>query len=490
MYRCALVGLLVASAALLSDAFLPSKSPSIGFPPSLRPFQFCPTPPLAAKPDDNESLEQPTSWLATLCLPLWIVYVSNQWSRSSIYYLVDFGSQAEASQAMNVDIGFGEAQYGLLASVAFTSLFAVASLGAGVAADRTNRKTLTIASALGWSVATLATAVASDYNQVVAARILMGLACAFSTPTAYTLIKDGVPDSRQALASSLYGTGVAAASGLASLCIIIDQQLGWRGTLDLIAVFGLTSAILAALLLPNDPKTLSSSGDSDTLRELNIVEDIQQIVATDRVKWLFLGSFLRFSSGLSIGVWGASFFRMNFADDQSSYAVAQAVISVVAASLSGLLGGSVADWLSSQTKEDPVGRRLWVPVVGSILAAPTWYWAVQTDQSFETAMAWLAAEYFVAECWFGPTISTMQATVGPAVGGTAQGIFTLTGAVANFAPSLLGYIYGLTTSSSGESPTELSSLLAAGVCFGYLSSAFCFGMASLSVPEDTDAKKQ
>jgi predicted MFS family arabinose efflux permease len=465
------------------------------------------------KPDGKNSKEEAVeltssssspAWLLTLCLPLWLVYISNQWSRSSLYYLVDFSKDALASKAMNVDIGFDEGQYGVLASVAFTSLYAIASLGAGVASDRYNRKTLTVLSAISWSVATAGTALSHSYEQVVLCRVAMGLACAVSTPVAYTLLRDAVPRERQALASSLYGTGASLATGLASLSILIDSAVGWRRTLEIIAVFGFASAGLSVLLLPNDDDTkssLSTDKDHAPLQEMelrspsSILSDVQQIVSTGRVKWLLLGSFFRFSAGLQIGVWGAPFFRMTFADSQSEYAVAQAAISIVGASLSGLLGGVIADWLfsSSTTWGDAVGRKLWVPVVGSLLAAPMWYCAIQADQSFETSMAFLAAEYFVAECWFGPTVSTLQTTVGPSVGGTAQGLFALTGAVANVAPTILPYLYGQT---GEESATELSGLLAAGVCFGYLAGAFCFGMAALSPPppspvdDDEKVKKE
>ena len=90
---------------------------------------------------------------------------------------------------------------------------------------------------------------------------------------------------------------------------------------------------------------------------------------------------------------------MAFPSQQSEFAVAQAAISAIGASLSGLLGGAAADWVVSQAGEDspdPIGRRLWIPVIGSVLAAPTWYFAVNSGGSFETAMLWLAAEYFVA----------------------------------------------------------------------------------------------
>jgi len=172
--------------------------------------------------DDRDDL--PASvWLGTSVLPLWLVYISNQWSRSSIYYLVDFSGEGNAFSAMNLNLGFSQLQYGLLASVAFTSLFAVASLGAGVASDRYNRKVLTIAWAVAWSVATLGTAFSMSYGQVVGWRIAMGLACAFSTPTAYTLLQERVPQNRAALASSIYGTGVALGSALASLSLLLDS---------------------------------------------------------------------------------------------------------------------------------------------------------------------------------------------------------------------------------------------------------------------------
>lgn len=127
--------------------------------------------------ETNEASEESLSsaWLLTLVIPLLSVYISNQWSRSSIYYLVDFSAEADPFRSFNVAIGMTEAQYGILASVAFTALFAVASLGAGIASDRYNRKTLTIISCLGWSAATLGTALSHSYNEVVGWRIAMGL---------------------------------------------------------------------------------------------------------------------------------------------------------------------------------------------------------------------------------------------------------------------------------------------------------------------------
>jgi MFS family permease len=445
---------------------------------------------------------------------------------------------------MNIDIGFDETQYGILASVAFTSLFAITSLVAGYVSDRFNRKQLTILSIIGWTIATYGTAISTSYESIVLWRIAMGLACAFSTPTAYTLLRDTVPNTRQATASSLYGTGVALGSGLASYTLVLDNSYGWRMALDIIAGAGVMATLLTVILLPDDNKSKSQEESTTTIESSTVVadsmissekeplldsiwNDVQMSFATDRAKWIYMGSLVRFCSGLCIGVWGAPYFRMTFRDHVNDYAYAQAAISAIGASISGIAGGTLADQLSMSSsssssslpiktvtsidqpqqqqatqgvireEEDLIGRRLWVPVIGSLLAAPAWYMAIHTPDSFEISMTWLATEYLVAECWFGPTISTLQKTVGSKIGGTAQGLFTLTGAIANFAPSILGYLYGQALSasnhvagidasvapiSSSSSSTELSNLLTVAVCTGYVANAFCFGMAANAKP--------
>ena len=466
---------------------------------------------------DGEKIQ---NWLLTLVLPLQLVYTSNQLTRSSIYYLVDFSGDATRSdpfRLMNVAIGFSEAQYGLLASLAFTALFAVASLGAGAAADKYNRKTLTVLSAVGWSIAAFGTSFSDTYNEVLLWRIAMGLFCAFSTPTAYTLIAEKVPTDRISLATSIYGTGVGFGGALASLSILLDNQIGWSQTMMVIGLVGVMCSILVAAVLPNDDSK-SDDGDTDaamdvdiksfmesdeannSVRSFSFLDDISEAISTDRAKWILVGSFLRFSSGLCIGVWSAPFFRMAFPDNASQYAVAQAFIKAVPTTISGLAGGAAADYLSSRLKadnekgggkgnEDFGGIKLWVPVVGSLLAAPTWYLAIHSTDSFQTAMVWLSLEYLVAECWFGPMISTLLATVPTKIRGTSQGLFTLTGAVANLSPTFLGYLYGQASSSASTSEL-LPVLLTTGVCFGYIASAFCYAMAAQSPPEIATTKSK
>jgi MFS family permease len=451
------------------------------------------------------STSNPAPYLNIL-LPLILVYVSNQWSRYSISYLVDFSEAATPFKAMNVDLGFSQAQYGTLASIAFTFLFAGASLFAGNLADKYDRRVLTVGSCIAWSLAILGTSFSADYSQVVVCRIIMGLMCAFATPSAYTLIRDTFPSDRTASASSLYGAGVYLGGALASLSILLDNQWGWRGTMQTITVFGLIAASSAFLLLDPDPKirkastkprrntTTSSVGDASQTRNskdktTSLLSGGLSILSSQRVQLLFLASFLRFCAGLSIAVWAAPYFRLTFPDNAAQYSVINAFIVSVCGFTSSVVGGALADRASKQMvsrgKDENFGKLL-VPIIGSALAVPAWWMCIHAG-TFEASMAWLAIEYLVAECWFGPVNAVLQSSVESNKGGLAQGMFVLTGALANLAPALLGTWYESRKIIQGGGAESLSTLLGFAVCLAYLSSAIAFTFSALS---STDRNKK
>lgn len=254
----------------------------------------------------------------------------------------------------------------------------------------------------------------------------------------------------------------------------------------LIAIVGFSVAMIAGIALPTDNETeeegtTTANATTITTNPMEKLQSgIQTSLETDRALWIYIASFFRFSAGLCIGVWSAPFFRIaleNNVDIIDTYAVSQGLISAVGASVSGIIGGSIADRIVAKDPSLQINR-LFIPVVGSLLAAPAWYMAVHTASidTFATSMTWLAIEYLVAECWFGPTISVLQATV--ATGGTAQGLFTLTGAVANLAPTALGIALSYDSSNlEGFRSGSLLDLLSVGVCGSYVISSVCFLLA-------------
>eukprot|EP00804_Cyclotella_cryptica_P013144 CCRYP_019652-RA/>CCRYP_019652-RA protein AED:0.11 eAED:0.11 QI:0/0/0/1/1/1/2/0/542 len=451
---------------------------------------------LEEKPLKSSSLED----IILLVVPLLLVYISNQWSRFSISYLVDFPTSSESANiamgnpyiSMNVDIGFTETQYGLLASTAFTVLFALSSLIAGTLADKYDRKLLTLTSCTAWALATLAQSFAHSYEEVLAARLVMGGACAFASPAAYSLIADRISNEKASFANAIYASGVYLGGAFASLSLLLADVLGWRSTLAVVGLYGLFSVGVSAITLPSDEERNEMHAQKDEVPSMEeAITDTKfnrnLDYSTNAISVTCI--LLSFSAGLVIAIWAAPYYKQAFPESIAEYAVVNAFIKGALGMISGILGGHFAgkmsSWISNRKLDstndalsivdhyfDNETILLLVPIFSSLLAIPMWHLAThpgQSANSFELAMFWLALEYLVAECWFGPTIAVLQSSVKSSVRGTAQGIFVLAGAMGNISPALLGFLYG---SPSWEMP--LADLLSFSVSGGYFISSIFF----------------
>lgn len=308
---------------------------------------------------------EPSGWRQRALLPaLLAVYLHNQWSRSMLYYLIDFGErpngaspESAARELMNVELGFGSETYGALASLPFTFLFAPVSLLAGGAADKSNRARLTWLSLLGWSAATFWQGSASSAGEVAASRAMQGFAQAFTTPAAFTLLADVTPQARRGTANSVYSTGVYVGGGLAALSILLDRALGWRGALHFAALTGALLAAGAALTL-EDPReapraagsaTPPAAADAAAAQPGGVLGGARalagaQAAALGRtaaavaerpaVQLLLASCALRFCAGFSIAVWVGPWGREAFPERQADFALAKAVISALGGSFS------------------------------------------------------------------------------------------------------------------------------------------------------------
>jgi hypothetical protein len=310
----------------------------------------------------------------------------------------------------------------------------------------------------------------------------MGGACAFAAPCAYSLIADRVSEEKTALANSIYSSGVYLGGALASLSLLIDDMIGWRDTMALTGWFGLLSVAISSLALPYERVR---STKTDEIANSSLTRNVLKIMSIPRVRYLLLATFFRFSAGLIIAIWAPPYYKQAFPNNSSEYAVLNVIIKGRIGMASGISGGYIAGLLKQgYQKDSSEGRRsivneyfdentilLLVPIISSLFAIPTWYLATcspQGETAFELSMFWLAVEYLVAECWFGPTITVLQSSVGPSIRGTTQGIFVLVGALGNVSPSLLGWVY------ENQPSFPLADLLRVSVCGGYLMSSLFF----------------
>ncbi len=299
------------------------------------------------KPADGSDAAVPLSAWLVVALLLG-VNVHNQWTRALVYYLVSFkvdDSPENKNLYMNKDLNFSEEQYGVLASFGFIALYTVASLVAGRAADKFNRAAVVAFAAATWSLSTAATSVASSFESVLAFRALTGVSQAFIGPQAYGLIASYFSGSGMAFANSIYASGVYVGGALASLSIIMDNQLGWRDTTRVAGSLGLVLALTSAIALkdpreraaetqslnnnnninkqaPESAAKNSIAGKSTQVEDKGMAnfdmagafEAVQTVLGNKFVQVLFAAAAFRFCAGYGIGIWKAPFYREAFPD--------------------------------------------------------------------------------------------------------------------------------------------------------------------------------
>lgn len=160
------------------------------------------------------------------------------------------------------DLNLTDTQMSILIGPAFAFFFAVLGLPMGALADRFSRKTLIAVGVAAWSCFTAGCGLASNFTHLLLARMGVGVGEATLGPGAYSMITDYFRAEQLARAMSVFGIGVVAGAGLASLIggYVIEASLHASAThLPLIGdvrpwqlvfiVVGMPGLLLSALMM-------------------------------------------------------------------------------------------------------------------------------------------------------------------------------------------------------------------------------------------------
>jgi len=446
---------------------------------------------------------------------LLVVFVSNQWSRALIYYINNFNPTStdptEATRLYaNIDIGYDSSQYAILSSFGFTIAFALSSLLAGDIVNRFDRGGLSATSAISWSIAVALGSLSHTYPQLFCSRAVMGLAQGLTTPAAYTLLADLTPPDRIAEANSIFSSGIYIGGGMASLSILLDQQIGWRGAGITVGAFGLLAAAISLGILkdPKDHPPVFGANDVDGLdlrslgeRGREMGRQWHEIFSSKATLLLLAASTVRFMAGFTIAAWKAPLFLSLFPAEATSFGIQNALIVAVAGGTSSIIGGAAADALAraagreenGEQKElsekqggfmsrlTPSQARLIIPIIGTAIAAPLWL-KTATAPSFQTASVALLTEYLAAECWFGPALAALYSTLpDKRLRASTQGVFSVLTALGNLAPVLVGEAISSSGIFGHFSDTPIRSALVWSVVPEYALSATLFAWAAIEL---------
>ncbi|MBV9997438.1 MAG: MFS transporter [Caulobacteraceae bacterium] len=162
--------------------------------------------------------------------------------------------------ALRAGLRVNDTEVSLLGGIGTAALYAVAGIPLGWLADRTNRRNMIALAIAGWSLATVACGLASNFWELFVARMLVGLGEACLTPAAFSLIVDCFAPPERGRAIALMQAGIPLGSGgamfvgglllsaFASGAFAGIAPAGWPGWKLLFIVYGLPGLLLAALV--------------------------------------------------------------------------------------------------------------------------------------------------------------------------------------------------------------------------------------------------
>lgn len=160
-----------------------------------------------AKPASSQVFP-PAARAWTVIAILWLVTLFSQLDRQLPALLV---------RPLKSEFGLTDTQFSLLQGYAFAIFYTLMGLPFGRLVDRANRRNLILLGVVVWSAMTVFAGFATSYNQLLLARVGVGVGEAVLAPAAYSIIADYVPPHRRGRALSVYYVSLAIGSGASLL---------------------------------------------------------------------------------------------------------------------------------------------------------------------------------------------------------------------------------------------------------------------------------
>lgn len=188
-----------------------------------------------------------------------------------------------ASEIMR-DLDLNRAQFALIAGLAFSGVYAVAAVAAGLLADRIGRVPVLTTGVGIWSLFTGLAGLAQGFWTMLGARPFVAAGEATLVPTATNIIMARTPDARKSGAIGLFFAGIPLGIGGSFLIAAkLGPILGWRGCFLLMAAIGVVATFAVSRI-----KDQSASSQNLPPVAGQLGEFWQAFRANARLRWASL----------------------------------------------------------------------------------------------------------------------------------------------------------------------------------------------------------
>ena len=430
---------------------------------------------MATAADTNSTSQR--SVRATLWILL-IVYIFNFIDRQIVNIL---------AEPIALELGLSDTQIGLMTGLAFALFYTALGLPIARYADRptTNRPRLIAIALATWSAMTALCGVATNFVQLLLARIGVGVGEAGCTPPAHSLISDIVPPERRSSALAFYALGIPIGTLLGMMIGgLLADWVGWRKAFLIVGLPGIVLALVVHFMLRDPRQRLASTEQARTAStpELSLWAAVRSVMGSRAfVLLLAAGSTASF---LAYGktTWTTIFFQRTHELTPGEVGFWFGVINGAAGIFGTWLGGYLADRFGAKNRR----HVLTAPAIAMAVAAPIAFLAYQAS-TWQVALVLLIVPTLCNSLYYGPTYSAAQGLVPLRARAIAAAVVlffqNLIGL--GLGPLFFGMLSDMLQPSYGE---ESVRYVLYGAAFLGLIPAFFFWRCSLRLDEELDRK--
>jgi MFS family permease len=254
-----------------------------------------------------------------------------------------------------------KANWGLVLG-SFKWVYAILSPVGGYFADRLSRRHVICISLFVWSAVTWATGHVTSFQQLVAARALMGISEAFYIPAALALITEYHLGATRSRAVGIHQMGIYAGTILGGFSgYVADSALsGWRWAFAACGIIGVVYAVPLFLMLRNPPR------QENAVAQISPLAAVRDLFSNIGFILLVLYFTLPALAGWVVRDWMPDILKEQFGLGQGRAGVS----AVLFVQIASLIGAGIGGWLADRWMKKNIRGRIFVSALGMSFFLP------------------------------------------------------------------------------------------------------------------------